>query len=295
MRPSSARMAMIAAALLAITLSSACGNRKNDSATPAALASLHIVASQPLALGLAEVRATQHCLQAHGFDAPQARPVVGSIGNVPLAIQPDAARVNGYGDAIPRSADPADDPVERYAQTLPQAQRDQLHTVLDDRAAERARFNTPNGWSVEASRGGCAAEARVAVYGSVDNWLLAYYLPQDLNDVAANAYTRAPVVAAIADYRLCMASHLYPVDFPQDAVQQAQEASAGLGKPSKRELLIAAADAKCQQISNLQAVVQATIDQDALPWVKRNQELITKAAKVVEQASTRAQTILSDI
>ena len=62
------------------------------------------------------------------------------------------------------------------------------------------------------------------MYGSVDNWLLAFYLPQDLNLVAADSYLDPRVTAASARYQGCMAGQATGAD-PRDAVELARDSA----------------------------------------------------------------------
>lgn len=295
----SARMAIVLTALLTIAALTACAQPADDPPTPSAavLAALHTIARQPIELGVAEAHVIQRCLKSKGFDAPLPSPIVGSIANLPLPVDEQQAARRGYGDAISRGADPAEDPLDRYARTLAPDQRARFEHAIDDLTATRVRFTTPGGWVVGAATLGCAAEARTSVYGSVENWLIAYYLPQDLNDHAANVYTHPFVNAAAVTYHHCMTERGHPFRYPQDAVQHAQQASLEATvdettQPSPHEILIATADAHCQKTSGLLFAIQSVLEHDAREWVVQNQSLVLRAAAIVEQARGKAQAIL---
>lgn len=294
-----ARMAIVRAALLIMVALTACAQPADDPSTPSAavLTSLRTIAKQPIELGVAEAHVIQRCLKSKGFDVPLPSPVVGSIANLPLHVDEQQAAQRGYGDAIIRGIDPTDDPLDRYARTLAPDQRIRFEHAVDDRTAAQIGFTTPGGWAVGAATLGCAAEARMAVYGSVENWLIAYYLPQDLNDHAANVYTHPSVSAAAVAYYQCMTERGNPFRYPQDAVQHAQQISVEATadetpQPSPQEILIATADAHCQKASNLLFVIQSILEHDARQWVVQNQSLVLRAAIIVEQARSKAPAIL---
>lgn len=288
--------AIVLAALLTVAALTACAQPADDPPTPSAavLTALRTIARQPIELGVAEAHVIQRCLKSKGFDAPFPSPVVGSIANLPLPVDEQQAARRGYGDAITRGIDPTDDPLDRYARTLAPDRRARFEHAIDDRTATRVQFTTPGGWAVEAATIGCAAAARTAVYGSVENWLIAYYLPQDLNDHAANVYTHPSVAAATVNYHHCMTERGLPFRHPQDAVQQAslEAATNETAQPSPREIRIATADARCQKASGLLFAIQSVLEHDAREWVVQNQPLVLRAAIIVEQARGKAPAIL---
>ncbi len=294
-----ARAALLLAMLLTTATVTACAEPADDppAPAPAALAALHTIAVQPIELGVAEAHAIQRCLRSKGFDAPLPSPVVGSVANLPLPAEEQQAARHGYGDAITRGTDPTEDPLDRYALALSPVQRDRFDRVIDDLTATPVRFTTPGGWAVGAATLGCAAEARAAVYGSVENWLIAYYLPQDLNDDAANVYTHPSVNAAAVTYHQCMTERGYPFHYPQDAFQHAQQTIVDITvdlttQPSPQEIRIATADAQCQKTSGLLRTIQLVLEHDAREWIVQNQSLVLRAAIIVEQARDNARAIL---
>jgi hypothetical protein len=299
MRCITAQTAMLLGMLLTMATGTACAKPADSHPVPApaALAALRTIAVQPIELGVAEARTIQRCLRSKGFDAPLPSPVVGSVANLPLPVEEQQAARRGYGDAITRGTDPTEDPLDRYARALSPIQRDRFNRVIDDHTAPRVRFTTPGGWAVGAATLGCAGEARAAVYGSVENWLIAYYLPQDLNDDAANVYTHPSVNAATAIYHECMTKRGYPFHYPQDAFQHAQQTSVETTgnleiQPSPQEIRIATADAQCQKASDLPHTIQLILEHDAREWLVQNQSLVLRAAIIIEQARDNARTIL---
>lgn len=290
---------ILLAILLTTATVTACAESADDlpEPAPAALAALHTIAVQPIELGVAEAHEIQWCLRSKGFNAPLPNPVVGSVANLPLPAEEQQAARHGYGDAITRGTDPTEDPLDRYAQALSPVQRDRFDRVIDDLTAPRVRFTTPGGWAVGAAIFGCAAEARTAVYGSVENWLIAYYLPQDLNDDAANVYTHPSVNAAAVTYHQCMTERGYPFHYPQHAFHHAQQTSVETTvdlttQPSPQEIRIATADARCQKTSGLLSTIHLALEHDAREWIVHNQSLVLRAAIIIERARGNARAIL---
>jgi hypothetical protein len=262
--------------------------------TPSARAwqSFRLLSQQPAQLGLAEALAVRQCLRAQGFDSPLPLPEVGSVANLPAPVGewPD-----GYGPLATPEA--SGDPLSRYAESLTGQQRDDLDRALDNRDAGRVSYTTPNGWEVTASRGGCLGRARTAVYGSVDNWLIAYYLPQDLNAIAAGVYAKQPVQEALARYRACMNEHGYPVRYPQDALKLAvswrTEDGHRADTASTEELRLATADAGCRTRTGLTEAITATFEREATAWLARNEDLVCSAGNIIRTARQRATEIVA--
>lgn len=286
----------VAVVVVLAGLGTGCGGQSAPRQTPSpgVLTAFRQMAVQPRELGRAEALAVRNCMRHHGYDVPLPRATSGSVGNLPLALGA-AAALNGYAEALDRSTPGGDpDALHGYQSTLPAAEQAVFARRLDDPAAPRAAFTTPNGWHVTASEGGCAAEARTAVYGSVETWLLLFYLPQDLNNAAANTYSDKFVIVANGRYRSCMTDRGRQVSFPQEAVALAQHAvHPGVAEPSPEELVIATADAECQRSSAVVAVTLDSLERIAAPWIAVNAELVERAGAVVAGSLPRAMAILA--
>ncbi len=277
-------------------LGTGCGGQSAPQQTPSpgVLTAFRQMAIQPRELGRAEALAVRNCMRRHGYDVPLPRATSGSVGNLPLPLD-DAAAQDGYAEALDRSTPGGDpDALHGYQSTLPVAEQAVFARRLDDPAAPRAAFTTPNGWRVRASEGGCVAEARTAVYGSVKAWLLLFYLPQDLNAAGAHTSFDQSVMAANGRYRSCMTGRGHPVSFPQEAVALAQHTvHPGVAEPSLEELVIATADAECQQSSAIVAVTLDSLERIAAQWITANAELVEHAGTIVTGSLPRAIAILA--
>jgi len=129
------------------------------------------------------------------------------------------------------------------------------------------------------------------VYGSVDNWLLAFYLPQDLNLVAADSYLDPRVTAASARYHGCMAEAGYRAQTPRDAVELARDSADTADRVPAGELALATADAGCQRRSGVVETWYAEFERRAGPWLDRDPALVIRAAEVVHEATLRARNV----
>lgn len=285
----------LAIAAVLTTLGTGCGGPPTpaQAPSPAVLAAFRQMAVQPRELGRAEALAVQNCLRGQGYDAPLPRATYGSVANLPLALD-DTAAHDGYADALDRTP-PGGDPdvLHAYQTTLPVAEQTVFAQRLNDEQAPQTAFTTPNGWHLTASESGCVAEARTAVYGSVQASLLLLYLPQDLNATATAVGSEESVAAANDRYRTCMTGRGHPVSFPQEAVALAQQAvRPGVAEPSPQELAIAVADAECQRSSAIVPVILDSLERIAAPWIAANAELVESAGAVVTASLPRATAIL---
>ncbi|MEV6302854.1 hypothetical protein AB0M02_25800 [Actinoplanes sp. NPDC051861] len=267
-----------ATALLLIGTLVACGDRPSPDEVRAAL---RVIAAQPGELGRAEAAATLSCLRAKGFDPPPPMAESGAVQNLPVPVDERAARAAGYGDAIPRGALADGRKMQRYAESTPGV--DQALGGPD--AAPVARLVTPNGWEFTSPRTGCVAEGRAAVYGSVGNWLTAFYLPQDLNQTAADVYLDDGVATASAAYQSCMAGEGYHMRIPQEASETARGWAAAGDSPAAREIALATADARCRSRTGIAGIWYAEFERRAAPWLTRNANRVIGAAAVVREAT----------
>jgi hypothetical protein len=283
----------LAAALLPVA---AC-SPPPDTASPDLTAAFREIAAQPADLGLAVAHATQRCLRAKGFDAPLPAAFSGSVANLPVRVDEQTARTVGYGSTLLRGIDEVQSPLDRYAAALPSARRTEFDQVLDDDRAPRARMTTPRGWVVSASRGGCAAEGRAAVFGSVDNWLAAFYLPQDLNLVASDVQSDPRVREAAGTFQTCMAAKGYAIASPHDAMAAAQGWSKGKavrGAP-RAEIQLATADAECQRRSGVVDVCLTALTHAAMDWIKANEQVVVETAEAIRASRLRASRLLAGV
>lgn len=264
--------------------------RAVDAATRAAF---HTLVVQPAELGLAEAVAIRSCLRAAGYAPPRPRAFSGSSPNLPAPVPVDAARV-GFGDTVDRLPPGAPDVLSAYAAGLAPGDRERFAAVLDDGAASRASFTTPAGWTATASTRGCVAQARTAVYGSVDAALLAALLPQDTNEQAADVDLDPRATAVTEAYRRCMSGRGLVVRLPQDAAASVRDGSgAAPREPTPAEVTVAVADAACRDAADLMDTYVDVLADAAAPWIAANAPLVREAEDVLTRAVPRAEAILA--
>jgi hypothetical protein len=152
-------------------------------------------------------------------------------------------------------------------------------------------YTTPDGLRVGASSTGCIATAQGAVYGSVHNWLVIFYLPQDLNDEAADTYRDRPVQQASEAYRSCMAAGGHPAHYPQDAQRMARQwgaTAADADHISDQEIQLATADARCRTSSHLDETIDTAFEARSADWLTRHENATLRAADILRAAQRTA-------
>lgn len=239
------------------------------------VAALHAIIAQPPILAAAEGTAVRDCLRRRGFDPPAPQWAANGTANIPVFVTEATARMEGYGA-------PADGAFARYSEGLPDDRRRAFEVAMVDLRSPREAFTTPDGWTVRTPRAGCLADARRLVYGSLADWLLAYAVPQDLNDTAASIHTDAHVVPVLGQYGECMRVVGYRAPFPQDAVSQARAVH-----EAAKARRIAIADARCQATTHLRAAFMAAFDRRSAAWLTGNVQLVLRTAAVVNRATAR--------
>ena len=276
--------AVVAGVVLAVA---GCGSATGGHRPPATgMADLGVLVLQPPELGEAEALVLQRCLREHGFDAPRPRAVSGSAPNLPVPLDPAA----GYGDVIDRGHP---DVLGEYAQQLPDAARVRFAQATDDSSAAHEVLGTPDGWQVSASTGGCVAQARAEVYGSVRGWLAAVFLPQDLNAESGEAGADPRVGAVLTAYAGCMSRRGHDVTGPADAVDLARRRAAPGLPPSAWEVALAADDAVCRAETGLVQAYLTVLGEKAGGWLAANADLVRDTARLIEQSTVRARAIVA--
>ena len=272
--------------LLAVPLT-ACAQRHAPRPSVDAWSALRLLAHQPPGPARLEARALRDCLRRQGFNPPLTRPFYGSVENLPMPI--DDSGAHGYGDRLPRGADQVEDPITRYARSLPAPNRAALAQTIDPKTSQ-TWYTTPDGRRVGSATSGCMAAAHIAAYGSVLDWLMIYYLPQDLNNEAADTYRDGRVQRAGQAYHACMSAAGYLARYPQDAIRTAQQWSTHAAYPTQvpeREIRLATADARCQASTHLTAAIDAAFEARSAGWLSRNATAVLRAAATLRSHSSR--------
>jgi hypothetical protein len=241
--------------LLAVGLLSGCTHTQPEStpaARPAQLseAALDMVTrsgsypDQLWRVTIAEEKLTERCMRAAGFTwTGGTRPPTRHTGAEALAT----ARRNGYGmsDASPppaaaerRRAATDDDPRLRTALLGPDNDLAQL--AIDGHAAY---------WF---PRTGCAAQAHIAIYGSLDTWARISYIPQEINlTLDGQALSDRRYQATLQQWRTCMTTHHHTYTSPTDIINKLATKYRSDREPlahrRSAEIKIAVQDVTCDQ------------------------------------------------
>lgn len=251
---------------------------------------LHRIITQPVALASAEADEVVACLHAKGFDPPRPELQVGRTANVPLFLSVHEATEHGYGEMPFTAVGIGSARFDEYRSSLSASELSRLENLLDDRSAPMVRITTPRGWVVSASSVGCRAQARINVYGSVQNWLISFAIPQEMNDLAADVYLDSSMVEPLRQYSACMADQGHPARFPEDAFEVVKELAKRAPRTAEARTLdnrIPLSDAHCQEKSNFQARYMAVFDRMATSWLTKNLDTVQHVHDIVTSSLDR--------
>jgi hypothetical protein len=231
-------------------------------------------------VSLAENKLIERCMRGAGFTWSGAarRPARPSDAEV-LAN----ARRNGYGmsaagspSAPPGTAD--DGPRIRAALLGPDD--DLARLVIDGRAAY---------WF---PRTGCAAQAHIAVYGTLDDWARVSYVPPEIDLILGEqAESDDLYQAALGQWRTCMATHHHtyasPAAVPTELAAKYRTDDEPLAQRRAREITIAVDDATCAQQVGLTATRNALRRQHAQQLSSPQRAELARLADLFTQARRR--------
>jgi hypothetical protein len=260
--------------------------------------------NHPPELLWAERKVTAECMAKQGFRYPpyelgrRTDPEDSNLAGVALLTVPEAQQ-RGYGLHISSSPDPqALDPdaaTAQYLATLTPAEQQRYHTVLDPGRAQ-AEVELSGGVRASASIEGCVAEGRAHVYGSVENFLKLFYLPQGIRQFSEQALRAPAVTEARRAYARCMRSAGYRVESPADALDLARTnfgtTRTAEGTVSDAERGMAVADATCQAEADLHRVIDDALVQAGSAWLNEHEGEILGLADLQREALDRARLVL---
>jgi hypothetical protein len=245
----------------------------------------------------ARIEIAAACLAALSLDAQVYReqansalltrpPERGPSGLVP-ALDPQVAAREGY---------------RHLFQTGPRAGTDDvldadISEALSPSNSPVVEIEVPNAGIVGAKSQGCIAEANVALFGSIENWLVAdQYVSLTVRSLAGSALRSVDVNDAAEIYADCMRTAGFVASNPAVSAQIARERWGDRyqsEEPSREELRMARADAECQDISDIYSLVDKAIVRLAAPWVSENHEVVLKAMRIRKGAGAIAERIMA--
>lgn len=277
-------------ALLALASVTGCAARGNEVPEPrpntVLISKVRQMLLKPPILTWGEQELTARCMAAQGFtyevdpllvtDRGAGLPSLGGFGT-PLTLEEAS---DGY-------------PATRLRRPAPTRSQRRL-TLLYDRAldAEHARqvHIRVQGVAVGASTRGCAAAARRQLYGSVHNYLMVEYAAQGVRQFGAGALEDPQVRRAIAEYETCMRSAGYAVGNPGVARQLAARrfGRRDLDKVPSSEVKMATTDARCQNRSEVYALLDEAVANAASGWLRTNESDLEKTFEIRSRAMDTA-------
>lgn len=271
-------------------------------ATRQALVELY---NTPVEFVVAELKVTAECMAAAGFGylpytllRADPRPTR-SLAGLPFRMNRGEAEQDGYGTRIgtaDTSHQDVDSAVAAYLATLtPDQQLAYSRAEVDDTAVE-VTVNLPDGAVVGAASEGCVAQGRIAVYGSVADFLTFEYFPQGLRQFSETAYASTEFEAAQGRYAGCMRDAGFDVATVSGAVELAQERFGSrptTGAPSPDEVAMAVTDAECQTASGVYEAVDDALVAAASSWINDHEGELLGIAELQHSASARVAAILA--
>ncbi|WP_331768002.1 hypothetical protein [Embleya sp. NBC_00896] len=277
--------------------SSACGRH---SETAVVADHLRQLVDRPAVLDEAENRLTARCMNQAGMTYPQVpaphddRPMVGLL-RAAAPLRAETVREHGYPDRwMTRDRIPEKGPVETHADSLPPDVRERFHHLLGGEGGNDVRVALPGNFEVAASSSGCVGGARRQLYGSVENYLTVYYLPELVQRRASAADEDPDVRLAYAAFARCMAGEGYRTATPAAAVALATTYyPGGRQRAGADEKKLALADAGCQTEARLRERLAAAVDRLARRWLADNEAAVSKAHGLLRAALVEAKTAVN--
>jgi len=262
--------------------SAACGVASE--ATDAADRFLQLV-DRPTVLDEAESRLIGQCMNQAGLAYPQVpvphddRQVTGLLKG-PAPLRAEVVREHGYPDKWMNSAQvPEKGPVETYADSLPADAKEHFYYVLRGEGGNDVRISLPGDFEVAASSSGCVGRARRQLYGSVDNYLTVFYLPELVQRRTSAADEDPDVRVAYVAFAHCMSTKGYRTATPADAVALAKTRypDGRREHADDKEKTLALADAECQTAVRLYERRAAAVDRVARRWLDDNKAAVSES------------------
>jgi hypothetical protein len=185
---------------------------------------------------------------------------------------------------------------ESYVASLAPSDATRYAAAVDPEHGPQVVVRGDQGEEFTAPRQGCYAQARTAVYGSVENFLRLMVLPIRFRLATPALLDHDSVVDAVAQYGRCMTGR----DYPTSKLKSTQElAEARFGRtrsatdpPGDEEVTMALADAACQESSKLMEVITSAGLAEAAPWIAAHAGEIQMLATVQTESTARAAVIL---
>jgi hypothetical protein len=280
---------------------------------------IRALALPDLALNRAEARLTSICMTRSGFLYPidsQERGYGRSIFGMAGHLTALTARAHGYGDAIDRGPLESVDPLTAYLDELPAADQRRFFESLAGSDGAYLPVEGLDGRILEVPTLGCAAEARKAIYESLEGFVSLARFPTYLFGYGAKIRTYPDFLNAESAYAACMRKVGYKVGGTGAALDLARSrfdalasnpatvagegtstlsgspAKAGIATPG--EVRMALSDATCQHASGVYEAWDKAGFDVAESWINGNAEVILDLKESQEESLIRAREVLAD-
>lgn len=270
---------------------------------PMTLRTLRGLLRTPPAMSRAQDILVRRCMKRAGYRYPTMEPVPAtSSGYWVASLDPftpaEAARV-GYGTAIGRPA--------RAAVLLTQRRQRYLSRLSRPahRGYSRALQGSPGTGDVTLDiaqgtfgvvRGGCVSRAKRRIFGTLEHYLLATYLPQEILLYQGVAWRDPAVRRSLASYASCMDRIGYPTITRPDLARAAAEARFGTRRedaaPSPEERSLALADARCQGASSVVRTFTRALLRAAGGWFSAHEDDVRRILAIRQRAVERARQVV---
>jgi hypothetical protein len=249
----------------------------------------------PAELAAAVDRRLAECLRYAGFEyksGPDLESAPNLFGIIGMMTEESARKV-GYA-AVATSGERS--PQESYVASLAPSDAARYAAAVDPEHGPQAVVRGDHGEEFTAPRQGCYAQARTAVYGSVENFLRLMVLPTRVRLATPALFDHDSVRDAAAQYGRCMTGRGYPTSNLKH-MRELAEARFGRTRsatdpPGDEEVTMALADAACQESSKLIEVITSAGLAEAAPWIASHAGEIQMLATVQTESTARAEVVL---
>lgn len=146
--------------------------------------------------------------------------------------------------------------------------------------------------AITFSEVGCEAESRKRLFGELDDWAAATYIPQNLNTSLTDTVTKdAKYTAALRGWKKCMAGKGYRYRTPYEAAEQLRAEYRRQGAAEtlrRREIDVAVADGTCAERLHIPSVVLSLRKQYAASLPEADRSRLRQATEIWATALGRA-------
>ena len=231
---------------------------------------------------------TAQCMKRLGFGypAPDIGPLPGLNTITEFALARESPVTYGVTPQSSMSAPPSN----------PQAGRPGYQLALEGPAQSARGLTLPGGLEISYETGGCLGSARSQLYGSVDTYMLAGYLPQveenSFEDYVSHDQT---YLSALHIWQTCMRADKFAVVDPQDVLSSLLQIASKISKVDlmHRQTALATADANCDQPSHLRQRTNQALGKFAGTLPSQTLTMLTDIAHSREKADQIARKLIS--